>query len=586
MKTEVILAILLSCTAAAPAQSLSEKLPVNENYMYTYRTTPRYNATTYKPLDLVYEPSYKNVKPPLADYSVARKNYSVDNQSGSVIVHSSGTTLIIPKDAFVDENGREVEGSVTINYREFKNPVDFILGGIPMSFEKDGNKNMFISAGMFELTASSEGKPVYLKNDKRIDVEMVSTDKKPDYNLYAFNDESGTWEERENKENIPVTESIPTTYSNAVNVYLRNLSYGSGKKPVDTVSCRRRFESNNYFYTSKSIGTLAMKKNRWWVRGDSYSALIKITDVRKNRKDGSVVFRIARVVGNTHNELGIYNRTAWKVDAKSYPELKKALSNKNRFFDVRIEKDGDAYTIKLKSSNGFTEISAVPMKMTRNKKVCEYPKKIEDYFYKIYCRLLKSREKSFDKQIARDLKNYKKAVSYGKKEQRAWINTKYIMTPDERSKPFEEWKAYVETEKKSQRKLSDATAATSSNIIRSFSIDGMGIWNCDQIYRIQDPIKVIAQYKDGDGNKIKTTATYVVDKKLNGVLQYNSDEIIFSPSSDNIFIAVKENGDIAYTTSEDLRLQGFANNRYFVFPLKDVNASSTTVEDLRKLIGM
>jgi len=32
-----------------------------------------------------------------------------------------------------------------------------------MCFEKDGNKNMFISAGMFELTASSEGKPVFLK---------------------------------------------------------------------------------------------------------------------------------------------------------------------------------------------------------------------------------------------------------------------------------------------------------------------------------------------------------------------------------------------------------------------------------------
>jgi len=128
MKTEVILAILLSCTAAAPAQSLSEKLPVNENYMYTYRTAPRYSATTYKPLDLVYEPSYKNVNPPLADYSVARKIIRLITQSGSVIVHSSGTTLRIPKDAFMDENGKEVEGSVMISYREFKNPVDLFLG--------------------------------------------------------------------------------------------------------------------------------------------------------------------------------------------------------------------------------------------------------------------------------------------------------------------------------------------------------------------------------------------------------------------------------------------------------------------------
>ncbi len=586
MKSAATFAVLLSLAAAATAQFPSEKLPVNENYMYTYRAAPRYKPDVYAPGDFVYQPSYKNIKPPISDCAVARKNYSVDNQSGAVIVHPSGTTLYIPKDAFVDASGNEVEGSVSVGYREFKNPIDFILGGIPMSYESGGDKNMFVSAGMFELTASAEGKPVFLKNDKKIDVEMVSMDKKPDYNLYAFNDSSGEWEERETKENIPVSESVPTTYSEAVNVYLRSLSYDSRKKPVDTVSCRNRFESKDYFYTTKSIGSLSMKKNRWWARGNSYGSLIKITDVRKNKKDGSVMFRIARVTGATHSELGIYNRTAWKVSEKSYPELKRALSNKNKFFDVRVEKDGEEYHIRLKGSNGFTELSAVPIKMYSNKKVSEYSDKFQGYLYKIYCRLLRSREKSFDKQIARDLKQYKRTISQGKKELLAWNNSKYIMTPGEKTKSFEAWKDYVDAEKKSQRKLSDAMAANSSNIIRSFSVDGMGIWNCDQINRLQDPVKVNAQYKDKDGNKIKTTATFVVDKNLNGVLQYYTDEIIFSPSSNNVFIAVKENGDLAYTTSEDLRLQGFANNRYFVFPLKDVDASSTTVEGLRKLIGM
>lgn len=445
---------------------------------------------------------------------------------------------------------------------------------------------MFLSAGMFELNASSNGNPVYLKENKKIDVEMVSMDKKPDYNLYAFNDSTGEWEERESKNNIPVTESATVNYSPAVRSYLQYLSYSRRRNTVDSTGCRARFLSNDYFYTEKSSGPLSFKKNRWWFKGNSYSALIKIRDVRRNRKDGSIVFRLENVVGNAHSELGVYSRTAWKVDKMSYAEFKKALGNKNGFFDVRIERNGAGYSISLKGVNGLVVVNAEPIKMNKKKKVSKYSVKTKNNLYKTYCRLLKYKEKTFDKQIARELKKSRKTETPGKREEVAWKGAKYIMTSEESVKPLEQWKAYVESERKSQRKLSDAMAANSSNIIRSFSVDGMGIWNCDQIYRLQDPVRVMARYNGKGGEKIKAAATYVIDKKLNGVLQYYGDEITFSPTSDNVFIVIKPNGELAYTTSAELKERAFADKEHYVFRLNDVNASATTVEELRKLIGM
>lgn len=129
MKTTSLTAVVLCCAAAATAQPVERS--VNDNYMYTYRASPRFSTSTVRTYEPAHGPSYNNVKPPLPDLDIARKNYPVNNQTGSVIIHPSGTTLYIPQNAFADENGNLVEGNVTVSYREFKNPVEFMLAGYP-----------------------------------------------------------------------------------------------------------------------------------------------------------------------------------------------------------------------------------------------------------------------------------------------------------------------------------------------------------------------------------------------------------------------------------------------------------------------
>ena len=171
MKT-AILAFLLSFAAVAPAQSPAEK-PVDETYEFG-KSAPRFCASAVRSFDFTYSPSYKNVKPPLPFDDVSRTNYEVDNSSSATIKTSSGTAIKIPANAFVDENGNPVEGNVTVSYREFKNPLDFILSGIPMSYNDGEGKNQFISAGMFEINASVDGKKVFLKEGSKVEMDFAS----------------------------------------------------------------------------------------------------------------------------------------------------------------------------------------------------------------------------------------------------------------------------------------------------------------------------------------------------------------------------------------------------------------------------
>src|SRR5580698_4924840 len=71
------------------------------------------------------------IKPPLAGVDVPFKEYKVDAEKGDTIFYKTGSIILFPPNAFVDENGNLIKGEVQIKYREFTNPIDLYLSGIP-----------------------------------------------------------------------------------------------------------------------------------------------------------------------------------------------------------------------------------------------------------------------------------------------------------------------------------------------------------------------------------------------------------------------------------------------------------------------
>ena len=134
------------------------------------------------------------VKAPCNGMDIPYESFNVNSEIGGELNCSSGSKLVIKSNSFVDVDGNQVNGDVTILYRELHNPVDFFLSGIPMSYDTLGQKKYFESAGMLDILAFKEGKPVYLNPQKKINIEMKSQYEGTDYNVYYLDTIEKKWQ--------------------------------------------------------------------------------------------------------------------------------------------------------------------------------------------------------------------------------------------------------------------------------------------------------------------------------------------------------------------------------------------------------
>jgi hypothetical protein len=133
--------------------------------------------------------AYRNgVKPPVGESSpFVEKIFSAEK--GLVFHQVTGTHLVIPPDALIDENGDKVRGKVTLKFREYQNAYEIFQSGIPMLFGEDRTK-YFSSLGMFELRAFQNGKEVEIKKDASVQVELAAAiAPDADFKMYFLSDD-------------------------------------------------------------------------------------------------------------------------------------------------------------------------------------------------------------------------------------------------------------------------------------------------------------------------------------------------------------------------------------------------------------
>jgi hypothetical protein len=114
--------------------------------------------------------------------------------------------IVIPENAFVDKNGKNIDGEVTIKYKEIKSPSDIIVENIDMTYDSAGVTYQFQTAGMFDLRAYSGNDEVFLKKGKNIEVSYVSN-KPGNYNIYYYNGQN--WENQGvSEDEVPLNANV------------------------------------------------------------------------------------------------------------------------------------------------------------------------------------------------------------------------------------------------------------------------------------------------------------------------------------------------------------------------------------------
>ncbi|MCW3105368.1 MAG: hypothetical protein JWO09_3808 [Bacteroidetes bacterium] len=572
-------------------QELTKRFKSHYSYAFALK---QYNTETAD-----FSPSYKFVKPPVKGIDVERTVYTINAGIDNVLIYPSGTRILIPANCFRDRSGKPVTGSVRLSYREFRDPVDILVSGIPMKYDTAGEVSHFESAGMFEINASKDKAPLELVPGKKIEMNFVTTSKDSSYNFYAFNDSTGNWDYKTKPATVTKATTIEVPKSPAVATY-RNLM-NRRQKYRDTTKFKARFESPEFLYTVR-FDPVNDRKNRImekrFLRSFEHNtkSLIRLYGAKK-LKSGEIIFKI-RSYPDAHPELSEFNSVYFVSNENlSLQEFKARYVRRKYYNDARIYQKGQQVELRLKGKGAqpFKTISADVATLDGKGKIHQL--RSTAMLFRKYNRKLKKREAEFNDMV-------KKGKNYQDKEFEisntndfdlyAFNGAQSYMTRNEKAMTQAEWMTYYKQLLEKEKQALNSSAATSNNLVNSLSLDGMGIYNCDQIQRLNDPVQIFADYHSRDSAAIEPVATYIIDKKINAVLQYDgyrgfsADKIAFSNSrnAENVMLAIKADGSMAIYTADEFKSQAFRNKRRFDFRVKEVSTSFTTVAELKKYIGL
>lgn len=189
-------------------------------------------------------------------------SFQVSLNSDTVLNHESGTIIHVPENCVVYADGSPVEGGFELKYREFREPVDIALSGIPMTYQENGKSYFFRSQGMFEIRGEKNGKDLKLNAPITIDFNQTESTRGTCY--YSLDDATGIWK----KEHV-ISSDEKLTYNDLISnpngatirkeseVFMEEISSTREIKGTITFSGTKNDGSVNYVKTG--VGRYSVK---------------------------------------------------------------------------------------------------------------------------------------------------------------------------------------------------------------------------------------------------------------------------------------------------------------------------------------
>jgi hypothetical protein len=189
----------------------------------------------------------KTIDQPLPNITPKPTTYKITPSIENVLITDAGTTITIPKDAFVDQKGNPIKGEIEVDFQEYHTAADVILSGIPMHVTtEDGSLEAFETAGMFDIAGKdTKGNEVRIANNKTIKIDLATYKEEEDFNFYSYNKTSGLWKE-EYKNTAVASNSARTQLTEKLSFF------PIPEKPIEI----KKASSNDFVFE------LAVDKNR------------------------------------------------------------------------------------------------------------------------------------------------------------------------------------------------------------------------------------------------------------------------------------------------------------------------------------
>ncbi|HLG02890.1 MAG TPA: hypothetical protein VI731_04805, partial [Bacteroidia bacterium] len=537
------------------------------------------------------------VKPPLQGIDIVKSVYTTSASSGGTLIHPTGTKIAIPEKAFVDDAGNPVTGSVIIDYREFRDPVDIMVSGIPMVYDSGGIKSDFESAGMFEINASAGGKEVFLANGKKVDIEFAVVDTASTYNFYRLDEKMGwKYEEAlgqtdEQAQEPEVQEQFQADHDYLPALAFRNSTLNSLRnRParVDTTDFETRYSDLTYKNETKAYD-LNLNKN--------YSSHLYLEKVVSTKNYTCFIIRKRFRSNRLNPELSAFGRMVWKTtDAVKSKAIKRLFrKKKSGINDLRIYRNGSDFTMEFKTNDGFKTVGVEPVRLA-GKKTKAYPRQLLKSRYRLYTRLLEQRKRKMTRMIERRLELEKRwNAKLAGDSVRCWNKLRPRMNTHQQSMNYKQWvdfcRAYKFEAPSDASRLIMAATQYQKVAFQRLSVVRFGIFNCDHTLPLPEPQQVFAICESPDGTRAQVQNIYLLDKNKNMVLNYSAFTrgdpvaIAFGRFHNYILFAVDWNGNLLIADEHAFKSRKVIGQQAF-FQATPIGDGPMTPQEIRSQVNL
>nr|WP_299201604.1 hypothetical protein [uncultured Brumimicrobium sp.] len=456
------------------------------------------------------------IKSPLPQANVPFSKYTIDAEKGDTLFHQSGSIIVFPAHSVVDKNGNLVKGMVDINYREFIDPIDFYLAGVPLDYDSLGTTYSFESSGMCEVTAYKDGEPVFVNPSSLPEINMVSTNSSKTHSIYFLDTVKKNWI---NRKMSTVTDLSKTVEASIIDLPQPiRPEKANDKSPVIEIEIEPGSFKELLVY-------------------DNLKFQLDVTETGFDAKDADIIWNDIQLTKK--DNLGLYT-------------LKFINGNKSVSYSAKPVFEGEDYKKAL---------------LVFDQKNAEYKKEKENRQMK---------EVELEEEIERRAKI--NALIEARNKAILEENQRQEVLYEQRKKEYEQ--LVIASKEKAAKALKDRNQ--SAEIIRNFSIDGFGIWNCDKAFSL-DSYTVIAKFIDKEGNALNLSNLAVVQKSFNGIQKFYNNEIRIVKGSESMIFAIND-GRLAYLKYSDFNNLDITEDDYeYTFTMRTVPSSKNNYSFLKDI---
>ncbi len=499
-------------------------------------------------------PIEKFIQAPSTALKQSTAKYTVNSNKDQVITHNN-SQIKIPKNTFVNKQGEEIVGDVTIEYQEYHDAADIIVSGIPMQYDSAGTKKDFESAGMFKINGTQNSEQIYIRAGKTIDVEMASQNAENKFNQYYLDTIAKKWNyiKKDEAQNIPQQK---TAFANA------------NKKVTPTI------ESNPKLTTLRNQIDVLIPKKIDSVKTVYTKKIELLPKYKEPNKPSRATGRPNFVLDGNYNEF---------PELKAFDKLLFEVGDENKNYnkdfheitwsDLKVKEGpqkGKNYLLELTYRNRKEKLIVYPVLEGADLEKAEktYSKSLGDYNS-----LLTKRNEQEEKLKAEMLA-----------KQTAYI-TQQKMLEEKYKKEKDLILAQMQQSQANQLQSQFKTMDNQTKATRLFTISNFGIYNSDCPHARPNDNSVRPIFVH-NSNPLNPNDIYVVDhsrkvvyrldRSAERVISYNANSIysICIFQKNKIYLSNKES--FAATISEN-------GNKFNVTPISE---SADNIVDLKKALEL